>query len=93
MMPAWLSYSPVDWTCDIDIRTDTNHPVIGHPPMPFEPDPAEPVDPRPIPANLPRSRGGGLVWASVVDQIEAYDDGRADPPGPYDCHDKLGRTA
>lgn len=85
-----------DWTCDVDVpsRDYRDLPTHGLPqPLRFEPPPAVPVQSRPIPANLPPSRGGGLVWSSVRDQIEAYDDARADPPPPYDRRDTLGRTA
>lgn len=104
MMPAWLSYGPIDWTltrADLPswggmFWTDdyTDLPTVGlSKPQRWEPPPAAPVAPRPIPRNLPESRGDGLVWGSVVDQIEAYDDGRTDPPGPVDSNDRLGRTA
>lgn len=93
MLFSWLRRA-VDWHSDVDVHTDTNHPYLGlSKPLRFEPETAAPVTPRPIPANLPRSRGGGLVWSSVVEQIDADDDGRADPPGPIDSVDTLGRTA
>ncbi|MDP8927927.1 MAG: hypothetical protein M3O70_04925, partial [Actinomycetota bacterium] len=91
------------WTLDVDDMPGwaiedwgviTLWPMISHPQQRFEPPPAEWIPrPRPIPTNLPPSRSGGLVWSSVVEQIDMYESVRGDPPPPIGSTDTLGRTA
>lgn len=90
-MFAWLR-RPITWWSDLDTRHLGNLPYIGLPPQRWEPPPAAPVTPRPIPANLPKSHGNGVVFSSVVEQIDMHQRVRQTLP-PIDSTDTLRRPA
>lgn len=108
MMPAWLSYGPVDWTCDPDDLPRWRHDWGLHDGWSREPNRDGVCDcgetcrtetewlnhSAKYIAHGTRAgqKGTGLTWRTITDEIERYDDGRGDPPA-IDSPNNLGRTA